>query len=293
MLPQQAEPTAAPAIAAVEATGKSRRKLGFMFWLSIGWVGGVIFLAIFANLLPLPDPNAQKAAINLGPSVHHLLGTDALGRDMFSRVIYAGRVSLTVGFASIAIGLIFGGGMGVIAGYYRGRIDKVLMGIADVMLAFPALVFALAIVTFLGQNLRNVTIAIAVISIPGIARIVRASTLTFAQRDFVTAARTLGAKDRRIIVREILPNVAIPIGSFSFIAIALAIVGEGGLAFLGLSVPAPTPTWGGMINEGRSFLQDQPMLSLVPSAVLFITVLALNFAGDALRSRFDKKDVSV
>lgn len=289
MLPLQVEAAAVDASSPV----KKRRKLGVFFWLSLGWVGGVIFLAIFANLLPLPDPNFPGAEANLNPSLHHLLGTDSLGRDMFSRVVFAGRVSLTVGFASIAIGLLIGGSMGVIAGYYRGRVDKILMAIADVMLAFPALVFALAIVTFLGQNLRNVTIAIAVISIPGIARIVRASTLSFAQRDFVMAARTLGAKNSRIILREILPNVAIPIGSFSFIAIALAIVGEGGLAFLGLSVPAPTATWGGMINDGRSFLQEQPALSLIPSAVLFTTVLALNFAGDALRSRFDKKDVSV
>lgn len=279
--------------AAVEASPRRGRSLGIFFWLSLGWVGLVIFLAAFASILPIPDPNATDSFPNLRPSVDHLLGTDSLGRDMFARVVYAGRVSLTVGFASIAIGLLIGGTMGVIAGYYRGRIDSVLMAIADVMLAFPALVFALAIVTFLGQNLRNVTIAIAVISIPGIARIVRAATLSFAQRDFVLAARTLGAKDRRIIVREILPNVAIPIGSFSFIAVALAIVGEGGLAFLGLSVPAPTATWGGMINDGRSFLQDQPALSLIPSAVLFTTVLALNFAGDALRSRFNMKDVSV
>lgn len=288
MLPLQVE------TAAVDAgPTKKRRRLGIFFWLSLGWVGLVVFLAIFASVLPLPDPNSPASAANLNPSAHHLLGTDSLGRDMFARVVYGGRVSLTVGFASIAIGLLVGGTMGVIAGYYRGRIDRVLMAIADVMLAFPALVFALAIVTFLGQNLRNVTIAIAVISIPGIARIVRASTLSFAQRDFVMAARTLGAKDSRIILKEILPNVAIPIGAFSFIAIALAIVGEGGLAFLGLSVPAPSATWGGMINEGRSFLQQDPGLSLIPSAFLFITVLALNFAGDALRSRFDTKDVSV
>jgi len=276
-----------------EAAQRRRRTLGWMFWASLGWVALIIFLAAFADLLPIQDPNALRSASNLGPGIDHLLGTDSLGRDMFARVVYAARVSLTVGFASIAIGLIFGGTMGVIAGYYRGRIDKVLMAIADVMLAFPALVFALAIVTFLGQNLRNVTIAIAVISIPGIARIVRASTLSFAQRDFVLAARTLGASNRRIIVREILPNVAIPIGSFSFIAVALAVVGEGALAFLGLSVQAPTATWGGMINDGRSFLQDNPNLSLIPSGVLFITVLALNFAGDALRARFDTKDAGL
>jgi peptide/nickel transport system permease protein len=286
MLPLPAEPVAAE-------PGRRPRRLGPFFWMSIGWVGLIVFLAVFAGVLPLPDPNGQRYGLNLNPNIHHLLGTDGLGRDTLSRVIYAARISLTVGFVSIALSLAVGGTMGLIAGYYRGRIDRVLMAAVDVMLAFPALVFALAIVTFLGQNLRNVTIAIAVIAIAPIARIVRASTLTFAQRDFVLAARTLGASNRRIILREILPNVAIPIGSFSFIAVALAVVAEGALAFLGLSVHAPTATWGGMINDGRSFLQDHPALSLIPATVLFITVLALNFAGDTLRSHFDVKDVSV
>ena len=266
---------------------------GAFFWLSLGWVGLMILFALLANLLPLPDPNAPKSAANLTFSLHHLLGTDELGRDEFSRIVFGARVSLIVGFASIAIGLAFGGLIGLIAGYYRARVDRVLMAVVDVMLAFPPLVFTLALIAFLGQSLFNVTIAIAVISIAPIARIVRASTLTFAERDFVVAARTLGAKDRRIIAREILPNVAIPIGAFSFIAIALAIVGEGALAFLGQSVKAPTATWGGMINQGRNFLQDEPQLSLIPAAFMFVTVLALNFVGDRIRSRFDVKDVQV
>ncbi|MBV8690316.1 MAG: ABC transporter permease [Actinobacteria bacterium] len=253
----------------------------------------MILLAILAKLLPLPDPNLPGSAANLPLSIHHLLGTDELGRDELARIIFGARVSLTVGFASIAIGLAFGGLIGLVAGYYRGRTDRVLMAVVDVMLAFPPLVFTLALIAFLGQSLFNVTIAIAVISIAPIARIVRASTLTFAERDFVVAARTLGAKDRRIILREILPNVAIPIGAFSFIAIALAIVGEGALAFLGQSVKAPTATWGGMISQGRNFLQDNPQLSLIPSAFMFITVLALNFVGDRIRSRFDVREVQV
>jgi len=288
-----------PMVAAMDAvvTGGEedavRRGWGPFFWVSLGWVVAMIGLAVLASALPLPDPNNPGSAANLGFSVHHLLGTDELGRDELARIIFGARVSLIVGFASIAIGLAFGGLIGLVAGYYRGRTDRVLMAVVDVMLAFPPLVFTLALIAFLGQSLFNVTIAIAVISIAPIARIVRASTLTFAERDFVVAARTLGAKDGRVIVREILPNVSIPIGAFSFIAIALAIVGEGALSFLGQSVRAPTATWGGMIAQGRNFLQDNPKLSLIPAFFMFVTVLALNFVGDRIRSRFDVRDVQV
>ncbi len=188
----------------------------------------MLLLAVFAGVLPLPDPNAQTRRPQPQPERRTTCSAPTDWAATCSPASSTRRASaLTVGFASIALGLVVGGAIGVIAGYYRGRIDRVLMAAVDVMLAFPALVFALAIVTFLGQNLRNVTIAIAVIAIAPIARIVRASTLTFAQRDFVLAARTLGASNRRIILREILPNVAIPIGSFSFIAVALAVVGRG------------------------------------------------------------------
>jgi peptide/nickel transport system permease protein len=163
------------------------------------------------------------------------------------------------------------------------------MGCMDVLLAFPALVFALALISFLGQSLRNVVIAIAVLSVAPIARVIRASTLTFSEREFVVAARALGAKDFRIITREILPNVAVPTLSFGLIAVAVAIVAEGGLAFLGLSVRPPTSSWGGMINEGRTYLAHAAYMSLIPAGVLFVTVLAFNFVGDSLRSRFDPR----
>jgi peptide/nickel transport system permease protein len=270
---------------------RAKKKLGFVFWLCVGWIGLVILLAVFANVLPLRSYRTNLVGPpRLHPSAHFWLGTDENGRDMLSRTIFGARVSLIVGFASIFLGLLIGGALGVIAGYYKGRIGTFIMGCMDVMLAFPALVFALVIVTFLGQSLTNVTLAIAVISIAPIARIIRASTLTFAEREFVMAARTLGAKNWRIITREILPNVILPAASFSLIAVALAIVGEGALAFLGLSVPAPTPTWGGMINEGRGFLQLDPYISMIPAAAMFITVLAFNFAGDSLRAFFDVKE---
>jgi peptide/nickel transport system permease protein len=275
------------------AAGETRRKkkLGWLFWVCVGWIVLVILLAVFANVLPLRSYRTNLVGPpRLHPSAHFWLGTDENGRDMLSRTIYGARVSLIVGFASIFLGLVIGGGLGLVAGYYKGRIGTFIMGCMDVMLAFPALVFALVIVTFLGQSLLNVTVAIAVISIPQIARIIRASTLTFAEREFVMAARTLGAKNWRIITREILPNVILPAASFSLIAVALAIVGEGTLAFLGLSVPAPQPTWGGMINEGRTFLEIDPYISLIPAAAMFVTVLAFNFAGDSLRAFFDVKE---
>jgi peptide/nickel transport system permease protein len=262
-----------------------------MFWVSVGWIGLIVFLAIFATVLPIHSYTATGVGVPRShPNAHFWFGTDELGRDMLSRVIYGARVSLTVGFASILAAFLIGGSLGLIAGYYGGKLGTVIMGCMDVLLAFPALVFALAIVTFLGQSLRNVTIAIAVVSIAPVARIIRASTLSFAEREFVTAARTVGAKDWRIITREILPNVLPPAASYSLIGVALAIVGEGALAFIGLSVRAPTPSWGGMIAEGVSFLNHYPYISLIPAAVMFVTVLALNFAGDSLRAFFDVKE---
>jgi peptide/nickel transport system permease protein len=274
-----------------EADGRvrARRPLGPTFWLSVAWITLVILGAIFASVLPLKSPDTPLGRPGMGPGRHYLLGTDDLGRDTLARIVYGARVSMVVGFVAIGAGLLIGGTLGVIAGYYKGRLGRIIMGCMDVLLAFPALVLALAIVTFLGQSLRNVTIAIGFLSIAPIARVIRSSTLAFSDREFVSAARALGAKDFRIITREILPNVAVPAVSFALVAIAVAIVAEGGLAFLGLSVRAPTPSWGGMINEGRSFLSHSPLISLIPAAVMFLTVLAFNFVGDSLRGHFDRR----
>jgi len=287
-LPALSVATAAPGAAADEDTPRARG-YGVLFWLSVAWIALVILAAILASVLPLKNPDTPLAIPRMGPSLHYPLGTDDLGRDTLSRIVYGARVSMIVGFTSIAFGLIVGGTLGLIAGYYKGRIGRLIMGFTDVLLAFPALVLALAIITFLGQSLRNVVIAIGILSIAPIARFIRASTLTFSEREFVLAARALGAKDFRIITREILPNVAVPTLSFGLVAVAVAIVAEGGLAFLGLSVRPPTPSWGGMINEGRTFLSHSPEISLIPAAVLFVTVLAFNFVGDSLRARFDPR----
>jgi peptide/nickel transport system permease protein len=274
-----------------ESGALQRKGFGPLFWISVGWVLLIIGLAIVAGWINIPDPKATGIyKPRLGFSTHHLLGTDELGRDQLSRVIYGGRVSMTVGFGSIFFGTVVGGALGLIAGFYRGKLETLIMGIMDVLLAFPALVLALAIIVFLGQNLRNVVLAISILAVAPIARLIRSSTLAVAQREFVLAARTLGAKNFRIITREILPVVILPVTSFALIGVAVAIVAEGALAFLGLSVPAPTPTWGGMITDGRVYLQQDPWIAFIPSIVLFITVLALNFAGDTLRTRFDVRE---
>jgi len=280
------------AVEAGEGAGpRARKRLGPVFWISVGWITLVILAAIFAKYLPIKSyTETGVGPPRTHPNSQFWFGTDELGRDMLARVIYGARVSMIVGFASIFAAFIIGGGIGIVAGYYGGKLGRFLMGCMDVFLAFPALVASLAIVTFLGQSLRNVTIAIALVSIAPVARIIRASTLTFAEREFVTAARTLGAKNRRIIIKEILPNVLPPAASYSLIGVALAIVGEGALAFLGLSVRPPTPSWGSMINEGRSFLEHDAYISLIPAAAMFLTVLSFNFAGDSLRAFFDVKE---
>ncbi len=267
------------------------RRLGFAFWISVGWVALVIILAVLANLLPLDDPNGIGSALpKQSPSLQHLLGTDSLGRDIFSRIIFGARISLIVGFTSIFIGMVVGGMLGLIAGFYRGPLDAIFDGASTVALAFPAVVFLLAIVAAVGQSLFTVVVSIGILSIAPLFRIVRANTIVYAQREFVLAARALGARRIRIMAREILPNVLPTALSFALVAVAVAIVAEGALAFLGLSVRPPTPTWGGMISEGRTSLEQDALICLWPSLALFFTVLALNFAGDRLRSFFEIRE---
>jgi peptide/nickel transport system permease protein len=186
--------------------------------------------------------------------------------------------------------MVVGGALGLIAGFFRGPVDTFFDGVSTVALAFPALVFLLALVASVGQGLFTVVIGIGILSIAPLFRIVRANTILYAQREFVLAARALGAKSTRIVWREILPNVLPTALSFALVAVAVAIVAEGALAFLGLSVRPPTPTWGAMISEGRNALEQDPLICLWPSLALLFTVLALNFAGDRLRSFFEVRE---
>ncbi len=285
----------APGVMADAEETTTTRKLGWFFWVCAGWLALVILGAIFAPILPLASPTSTapgSVPFEL-PSIHHLLGTDTLGRDLFSRVVYGARISLVVGFGSIAFGLVVGGLMGLVAGFVRGPVDAALSAIANIALAFPALVLLLAVVAFLGAHLVNITIAIGVLSIAPIFRVVRGSTVSFAEREFVTAARGLGASRRRVLFREILPNVLPPTLSYALVFVAVAILAEAALAYLALSVPPPTATWGGIVAEGQGYLATDPYICLWPSIALFLTVLALNFVGDRLRALFDVREVNL
>jgi peptide/nickel transport system permease protein len=271
---------------------RPRKKFGFGFWAASTWLIVLVLLAITADWLPfVGDPDVPHGdAFRAPPSSAHWFGGDTIGRDIFSRIVYGGRVSLTIGVATIALGMLIGGSFGLIAGYFRGRSETVITSVADVMLAFPPLILALALVAFLGRNLQNIILALVILSIPSLVRITRAATLSFSQREFVLASRTLGASHKRILLKEILPNVIPPMASFALLAIAIVIVAEGALSFLGLSVESPTPTWGNMINEGRSVLDDAPHIALIPCAVMFLTLVSINYVGDRLRSLFNVKE---
>lgn len=281
--------------AAAVSFGPPKRKLGWLFWASASWLVLISLAAIFAPWLPLQPPNetAPGAVPFELPSIHHLFGTDTLGRDLFSRVIYGARVSLVVGFGSILLGVLVGGLMGLIAGYLRGTTDTILSAIANIALAFPALILLLAVVAFLGQNLLNITLAIGVLSIAPIFRVVRGTTVSFADREFVTAATALGATRWRVLFREILPNVVPIVISYSLVFVAVSILAEAALSFLGLSVELPTATWGGIVAEGKTYLSNDPFICLWPSLALFLTVLALNFAGDRLRDLFNVREANL
>lgn len=263
---------------------------GPAFWISITFIGGLAFLAVTADFMPfIKDPDKLLSVTSDAPSLSHPLGTDSLGRDMLSRIVYGARVSLLVGFVSVALGTFLGGGLGLVAGYLKGKWDIVIMGAMDVLLSFPALVLAIAVVVFLGPSTPNVVIALSSIAVPYMARIARANTLSVSQKDYVAAAVVIGASKWRIITREILPAVSRSLVSFGLTYVAVVIVAESILAFLGMSIPPPTPTWGGMIAEGKNLIETKPMYSLIPAAVLLALVFSLNTVGDKVQDRFDVK----
>jgi len=270
-----------------------KRPFGFLFWFALVWVAIVFLAAIFANLLPLQSPNFQDySVLSQGPSSAHLLGTDDLGRDLLARLVFGARVSLIVGFFGVGIGLLVGGTAGLISGYKGGKLDVALNAGSFIILAFPAIVAVIAIVTFWGQSLLHITIILGVATIPLMFRVIRASSLSFAQRDFVVAAKTMGATDTRIVLREIFPNVIPVTVTFSLITVAGIIVIEGTLAFLGLSVNLPTPSWGNLINEGtaNNALSTNPYIMLWPAMSMFLLLWSINLIGDRLRQRFDIRE---
>jgi peptide/nickel transport system permease protein len=287
-------------IEAEKEADPTTKKLGVLFWICVGWIAVNIVLALTAGLLPLPNPTLgnYNGPQNAGPGWGHLLGTDDLYRDILSRLIYGSRVSLVVGFFGATIGMILGGVPAMISAYRRGRIDTALNTGSYVVLAFPALVAVIAIVSFWGHNLWKITLIIGIFGAPLIFRVVRASTLSYATRDFVLAAKSLGASDTRILARELLPNIAPTIVSFSLIAVATIIVLEGTLAFLGLSVQPPTPSWGNMLYEGSTLLsgakgQTNTWLLIFPAAAMFLLLISLNVIADKLRAYFDVSEIKL
>jgi peptide/nickel transport system permease protein len=270
--------------AAADVRPAAWRRPGTVFWLCAGWLAVVTLLALLAPLLPFADPNLQDLANRGGaPGAGHPLGTDGLGRDLLSRLVWGARISLTVGYASTLLGMVLGTLLGMAAGYVGGRLEAVIVATLDALLAFPALVLILAITTFAGHDIRIIVGVIGFLGIPAFARVARASTLTLAQREFVLAARAMGAGELRILAREILPNIVAPVLTFGLLGVAVAMIAEGALAFLGLSVPPPAASWGAMVAEGRSDLDTWPHMSLIPAAVFFLTILALNLAADRMR----------
>jgi len=278
---------AAASVAAARVRGPG---LGAVFWLAVGWIVLVFALALLADLLPLADPAKMSLlARRAAPGLAHLLGTDHLGRDILARLIHGARVSLAVGLLAPFLGILVGGALGIVAGYARGRTETLTMAVMDVLLAFPPLVLALAIIAYLGQTVTNLTATLALLTVPAATRVARAATLAVAQREFVLAARALGASHLRILVRELLPNVALPLMVFGLIAVAVIIVAEGALSYLGLGVPPPTPSWGSMIAEGREQLDVAPHIAFIPAIAMFLTVLAFNLVGDTLRALTDPR----
>ena len=264
-------------------------------YLAIAWLVLIVGAAIFADFLPLEDPTAEVASLpRMAPGQEGLLlGADNNSRDMLSRTIYGARASLTIAVGAVALGFVVGGLLGLLSGYFRNWIGKVLSSLFDILLAIPALVLALSLVAVLkggGVQDDDAFISLGVVSIPLLARITRGNTMAWAQRDFVTAARSQGAAHGRILFREILPNVLPAMGYIAILGIAIAIVAEGGLAILGASVDPPNPSWGVMINDGKSAMRDAPFIMFIPIVATFFTVMSLNYLGDLIRDRFDVRE---
>ena len=247
--------------------------------------------AVFANLIrPYDLVIRQEAAIRLDPpSAEHWFGTDAYGRDVFARVLYGSRISLSIGFFTAAFSLIFGGILGAAGAYYGGQVDNIIMRVMDMFTAIPGTLLALAIVAALGTSMVNLLIAITISSIPGFVRLIRSTVLTVVESDYVEAARACGTGDARIILRHILPNAIGPIIVQTTTSISDMILTASGLSFIGMGVQAPTPEWGAMISEAREFYRQKPYLVIFPGVCIILTALSFNLIGDGLRDALDPR----
>lgn len=301
------------ALAAVETGPEgeaSRKKLSIGAWLAIGWMGFIILIAVLAKtgIFTWGDPNesfvscARRGPFSKeGTAANFILGCDSNGRDMLARLALGTWTSLYVAVGAILVGFSIGGLLGIISGYFGGKTDTFLTGLFNILLSVPGVVLALALVAFLQGSAETASkssispeviliIAIGIVGIPLVGRIARASALSWTQREFVLAARSQGAKHRRVIIKEILPNVLPAILSISLLGIAIAIVAEGTLAILGVGVRPPTPSWGNIIAADRGNLFTSPHIVFEASLMIFLTVLSLNMLGDVVRARFDVRE---
>lgn len=263
-----------------------------MAMIGLGILVVLILLAVFADVIADYDEVAIKMNTSIrlqGPSKDHILGTDELGRDIFARIIHGARVSLQVGIIAVGIAIIVGGTLGAIAGFYGGKLDNVIMRIMDIFLAIPSILLAISIVSALGSSMPNLMIAVGVSSIPSYARIVRASVLSIKDQEFIEAARAIGAKDSRIIIKHILPNSLAPVIVQGTLGVAGAILSTAGLSFIGLGIEKPAPEWGAMLSGGRQHLRDAWHVAAFPGIAIMITILSLNLLGDGLRDALDPR----
>lgn len=253
-------------------------------------VTGLILLALFAGVLSPAAPNQQDWGQRLlGPSLAHPFGTDEFGRDLMSRTLHGGRISLLAGFLPVVLGALTGATLGLVAGYFGGWLDEGIMRAMDILLAFPSIFLALAIIGALGPGFFNAILAVAIVSIPSYARIVRGEVLKLKREEYVEAARVLGARHLRIIVRHVLPNVLSPLIVQATLSVGFAILSTAGLSFLGLGVQPPTSDWGEMLSSGRKYLPEAWWLEVFPGLFIMAAVLGVNLLGDGLRDVLDPK----
>ena len=272
-----------------------KKTLGLAFWVAVGWLVAITLAAILAPWLPIADPDEiANGAPRDGILGDNLMGTDALGRDVFARTVHGARISLGVGFLGIILGVTVGGALGIVAGYFKGIADQVISFMFFSLLSFPALVLALLITASIDRSFWTVAMTLGILGIAPIGRLARATTIQFSEREFVQAGRVIGARNKRIIIRELLPNVVIPMGALTLLGMGISIVAEGSLAFLGLSVEGEAISWGKSIVDGSQTrdLEQNAHVAFVPIAAMFLTVLALNFAGDRVREYTDVRETA-
>lgn len=276
------------------------RRTDLVFVVSMTWLVGICVLALLAPLLPLGEHSDVAKTLlepaNMTPRLltDHPLGTNNQGLDLLSRSLHGARTSLTISLLAVTIGTVVGGSIGVVAGYFRKGVDSVIGIFTNALLAVPPLILLIALSTVLDPSLRNMALALSLLTIPSMVRLARANTIAFAQREFVMAARLMGASRFRVMLRELVPNVILPVFSMAIVMISALIVAEASLSFLGLGIQQPDPTWGNMIAEGEGgAMEDYPHIVLVPGTFLFLTVFSFNLLGEKAQKRWDTRSAKL